>query len=45
MEYSKPEITRLFSATAAIQGTTKGDSHNDQQNNHQITVSAYEADE
>ena len=45
MAYSKPEITRLVNAAAAIQGSTKGDSHNDTQNNNQITVSAYEADE
>jgi hypothetical protein len=45
MAYNKPEITRLSCAVAVIQGSTKGDSHNDTQNNNQITVSAYEADE
>jgi hypothetical protein len=45
MNYSKPEITSLASASFVIQGTNKTATPTDNKGTIYETVSAYEADE
>jgi hypothetical protein len=46
MNYNKPEITSLASATFVIQGgSSKSIVHNDSANDPLMTPNAYEADE
>jgi len=45
MNYAKPEITSLASASLVVQATTKGESGSDTTSQYLVTISAYEADE